>query len=75
MTLNKLMPHVEEWNVNEMTNFLRANHVEYCRDAVEWTTVDYLGDVVEIDAWLDDDIFLQMFYDIEGNLTRYEFGD
>lgn len=72
MTLSELMPHVKEWNADEMTNFLRINHVQYCRDAVEWTTVDHLNDVTEIDVWLDDDIFLQMFYDIKKNLTRYE---
>lgn len=75
MTLNELMPHVEELNVNEMANFLYGNHVRYCRDTVEWTTVDHLNDVTEIDVWFDDDNFLQIFYDIKGNLTRYEIGD
>lgn len=72
MTLNALMPHVEKWNANEMTNFLHANHAEYCRDAVEWTTIDHLNDTTEIDVWLDDDAFIRMFYDIKGKLTRYE---
>lgn len=75
MTLTELMPHVKEWNVDEMANFLYANHAQYCREAVEWTTVDHLDDATEIDVWFDDGNFLQLFYDIKGNLTRYEIGD
>lgn len=75
MTLNKLMPHVKEWNVDEMANFLYTNHAQYCRDAVECTTIDHLNDVTEIDVWFDNDNFLQMFYDINGKLTRYEIMD
>ena len=75
MTLNELIPHVKKLNVNEMANFLYGNHVRYSRDTVEWTTVDHLNDATEIDVWFDDDNFLQIFYDIKGNLTRYEIGD
>ena len=74
MTLTELMPHVEELHLDAMANFLYANGANYCRDAVDWTTVDHLDDVSEIDVWCEDG-FIQMFYDIKGNLTRYEIGD
>ena len=71
MTLSKLMPLVRELQSDDMANFLYANGADYCRDAVEWITIDHPHDVSEIDVWCEDG-FIQMFYDIKGNLTRYE---
>lgn len=74
MTLTKLMPQMKELQLDGMANFLRMNGADYCRDAVEWTTIDHPHDVSEIDVWCEDG-FIQMFYDIKGNLTRYEIED
>ena len=74
MTVQKLMPLVQKLQPDDMANFLYANGADYCRDAVEWTTIDHPHDVSEIDVWCEDG-FIQMFYDIKGNLTRYEIGD
>ena len=71
MTLSKLMPLVRELQSDDMANFLYANGADYYRDAVEWTTIDHPHDVSEIDVWCEDG-FIQMFYDIKRNLTRYE---
>ena len=74
MTVQELTPLVKELQSNDMVNFLCANGADYCRDAVEWTTIDHPHDVSEIDVWCEDG-FIQMFYDIKGNLTRYEIED
>lgn len=74
MTLAKLIPHVGKLQLNDMANFLRANSADYCLDTVDWTTIDHPYDVDEIDVWCEDG-FIQMFYDVKGNLTRYEIGD
>ena len=74
MTVQELIPLMKELQSNDMANFLCANGADYCRDSVEWTTIDHSHDVSEIDVWCEDG-FIQMFYDIEGKLTRYEIGD
>lgn len=74
MTLTKLMPQMKELQLDGMANFLYANGADYCRDSVEWATANHPNDVSEIDVWCEDG-FIQMFYDIKGNLTRYKIGD
>ena len=74
MTVQELIPLVQKLQSDDMANFLRANGADYCRDAVEWTTIDHPHDVSEIDVWCEDG-FIQMFYDVKRNLTRYEIED
>ena len=74
MTVQELMPLVQKFQSDDMANFLYANGADYCRDFVEWTTIDYPHDVSEIDVWCENG-FIQMFYDIKGSLARYEIGD
>ena len=74
MTLNKIMPSIKKFRLNEMTDFLFAKDVPYSRELVEWTTANYPHDNTEIDIWLDDG-FIQIFYDIDGELLRYEDGN
>ena len=74
MTLNKIMPSVKKFRLNEMTDFLFVKNIPYTRELVEWTTVNHSRDNTEIDIWLDDG-FIQIFYDIDGKLLRYEDGN
>lgn len=74
MTLNKIMPSVKKFSLNEMTNFLFVKNIPYTRELVEWTTANHPHDNTEIDIWLDDG-FIQIFYGINGKLLRYEDGN
>ena len=74
MTLNKIMPSIKKFRLNEMTDFLFVKNIPYTRELVEWTTANYPHDNTEIDIWLDDG-FIQIFYDIDGELLRYEDGN
>lgn len=74
MTLNKIMPNVKKFRLNEMVDFLFVKGIPYTRELVEWTTANHPHDNAEIDIWLDDG-FIQIFYDINGKLLRYEDGN
>ena len=74
MTLNKIIPSVKKSKLNEMVDFLFVKGIPYSRELIEWTTTNHPHDNTEIDVWCEDG-FIQIFYDIKGNLIRYEIGD
>jgi len=58
------------FTLEQMTDYLKENKIDYERDAVEWFTKGNEADVTEINIWLRDS-FVLIFYDKDGNMTHY----
>ena len=58
------------FTLEQMTDYLKENNIDYLRDAVEWFTKGNEADVTEINIWLEDS-FVLIFYDKDGNMTHY----
>lgn len=63
---------IRKKNKYTMIEFLNRINANYTTNSIDWFTPGHENDYYEVDVLDIDGMFYQIFYDLFGNLTRYE---